>query len=265
MSTFGNQDIILSVPKFSLERTVRPIVTLAANANTTSLSNTINFSDVSQIQVGMYVSGNNINQSSVLPGFFNANVTVTAVNTTSQTITISSNILANVFIGDGFEFDNTISYRSHQGYFPDTYLVTPSRIANATFGDANNPAITHAGWVRITEGTGGVDSISIATAGNGYANGYVQFAGNTSGSGANASYTVDANGIINVILLHNGGSGYNVAPTASILNQANASNNAVLTVTMNGRAGRIFTETLVALSNCVASNANSGGIYFTGV
>lgn len=263
MSTFGNQDNVLSVPKFSKERTVRPIASLVANA--IASANVISFVDVSQIKIGMYVSGNNVSESSVLPGFFNANVTVTDVNTISQSVTISASLLANVVVGDLIEFDNTIPYRLHQGYFPDTILVTPSRLANVAFGSQANPPIAHAGWIRIVEGTGGVDSINIANGGNGYTNGYIQFGGNSSGSGANAVFTVDANGVINNVVIANGGSGYNVAPNAYVTGTANSSNTASFIINMNGRAGRIYTETLVALSNSVAANARSGGLYFPGV
>ena len=260
MSMQGNTDTVKSHPKFSLERQVRPSLVLSANGTSTTTANatTLSFVNTAGIANGMYISGNNINVSSQLPGFFKGNVVVT--NFTVSTVTISSAISANVYAGDLFEFDKTFSYRTQQGLYPGTVLVSASRLANSKLGSTTNPVPAHTGWVFTKDGTGPVVSVNIVSGGTGYSNGYITFGGNSSGSGANASYTVNALGVINVTNLLTAGSLYNVAPTATVVT-ANTGV-ATFTVTCGGRSGRVFTEVLSVTSNAVCSNTSTGGKYF---
>jgi hypothetical protein len=101
----------------------------------------------------------------------------------------------------------------------------------------------HAGWVVRKVGSGPVASIS-ANSGVYGTNAAVTFTGG-GGSAANAyAYFDGTTGALVRIQLNNGGTGYTSTPTASI-----AGSNASLTIVMGGRAGRVHTETLVAMGS----------------
>jgi hypothetical protein len=106
--------------------------------------------------------------------------------------------------------------------------------------------VAHAGWNLRKVGTGSVISIQIANAGANYKTpGFITFTGG-SGTGANASYTVNTTtNTINSVTLVSGGSDYIAAPTANAAN-ATGVNSASFVVTVGGRAGRVSYETLVA-------------------
>lgn len=145
----------------------------------------------------------------------------------------------------------------------DVYLVSSSRLSNATFG--NGKGVAHQGWVKIKQGTGPVVGISVANvnANLSYANGFVTFSGANT-TPANARVVVIGTNNVSVVL-NSGGSGFTTAPTASST-VANSNNSTLtFTVTMGGRSGRVQAETLVALSNTIITDANSGLPYFTGV
>lgn len=109
---------------------------------------------------------------------------------------------------------------------------------------------THAGWVLRTAYTGPVTSITLNAPAVGV-NSYITFTGGSSGAGAGLTGNVTANAIITVnsqfwidsVTLLSGGS-YANTPVASA-NQGNAS----FTLTMGGRANRVFQETLVAMGS----------------
>lgn len=143
----------------------------------------------------------------------------------------------------------------------DVYLVTKSRLANASFGDGK--AVSHQGWVKVTQGTGFVGNLTVSNVSPNlaYANAFLTFSG-ANITPANAQIVV-LNGNNVSVVINNPGAGYTSTPTVSATGANNAS--LVFTVSPGGRMGRIQTETLVALSNTVASDANSGGSYFSGV
>jgi hypothetical protein len=102
----------------------------------------------------------------------------------------------------------------------------------------------HAGWVVRKVGSGPVGSIT-ANSGVYGTNAAVTFTGGGGGSAANAyAYFDGTTGALLRIQLNNGGSNYTSTPTATI-----AGANASLTVVMGGRAGRVLTETLVAMGS----------------
>lgn len=144
------------------------------------------------------------------------------------------------------------------------YMVTDTRLANATFG--NGEGVAHAGWVNINQGTGFIKQISVSggTPTDTFANGFLTITGGgTANTSANARLLV-LNGNNVSIILNTGGSGYESTPT--IASPAGANNaNLVFSVVMGGRANRVQAETLVALSEESALDANSGLPYFTGV
>lgn len=141
----------------------------------------------------------------------------------------------------------------------DVYLVSSSRLANATFGSGK--AVAHQGWVKIKQGTGPITSISVDGGPRTYTNTYLTIAGANT-TPANASLLVLGTNTVSVVL-RSGGTGFASAPTIT----ANGANNSTLTftATMGGRAGRVQAETIVALSETTITDANSGLPYFTGV
>jgi hypothetical protein len=139
-----------------------------------------------------------------------------------------------------------------------TYGVSVTEAANTT-GDG--PKVTHSGWVKQSIGAGPVKSIAVTVAGTGYSNGYVNFTGG-GGTGANASFFTDGNGNVLSVVVNSGGTNYTTAPSAF----ATGSNTAIatLSVTLGGRAGRRFYETLVATGS-IALDDSKDDTYFPGV
>lgn len=112
----------------------------------------------------------------------------------------------------------------------------------------------HAGWVLRKAGMGPVLSISANTGAVG-ANSYITFTGGgVSNTAANARITVNSNNYIIDITINSPGK-YVSTPTATP-----NTGNAVLTVTMGGRANRVMTETLVAMGS-LTSDGNDDTIY----
>lgn len=139
-----------------------------------------------------------------------------------------------------------------------TFGVSVTEVAN-TSGDGRK--VAHAGWNKLTAGTGPVASITIATAGDGYANGeFLTFTGG-GGTGANGSVTVNANGAIVGVTIVNSGSGFVSAPTIGVTSANGA--NASITATVGGRAGRRHYETLVA-TGTISGDNTADNTYFPG-
>jgi hypothetical protein len=119
---------------------------------------------------------------------------------------------------------------------------------SVTTGDGANG--THAGWVLRTAYTGPVTSIT-ANAGAVGVNSYVTFTGGSSGAGAGLTGNTSANAIVSVnstghivsVTLVSGGV-YANTPVATP-----NTGNAAFTLTMGGRANRVFQETLVAMGS----------------
>ena len=132
----------------------------------------------------------------------------------------------------------------------------------------------HSGWVKQTLGTGGVATITISSGGTGINSaGYLTISGG-SGTGANASYTTansqntlqsfstnPAWNVVASVVLNSPGTGYTSAPTVTYVG-ANTTR-PTFTVTVGGRAGRKFYETLVA-TGTIAGDDTSDNTYFPG-
>jgi hypothetical protein len=272
MSAWGNTDNQLSTPKFPLERRARDLGQITVNAATLAGSNTLFIANANTIGIttGMYVSGNNLYLNSAVPGFFLGNVTVVSVN--SSAVVLSTNVSANVNIGDTFEFDTAIAYpvsrHIEYNYYANTYLVDAGRIANATFGNGTtfDNSVAHTGWNKVTHGRGYVYDIAVGNVSSSltYSNAYITFSAPTGSPNATvANGYITAYGNVVTATLTSNGSSYNAIPTASV----SGANNSTLTFTVvpGGRLGRISAETLVALSTPNVTNANSGGVYFPGL
>lgn len=135
--------------------------------------------------------------------------------------------------------------------------VSVTEAAN-TSGDGNK--VAHSGWVEQTLGTGPLATITIADGGTGYSNGFLTLTGG-SGSGANASFTVNANGVINAVTINATGSGYVSVPTVTAA--GSNTNVASFTATTGGRSGRRQYETLVATGSITGDNT-ADNTYFPG-
>ena len=133
--------------------------------------------------------------------------------------------------------------------------VSASEQSNATTTIQGIPQ--HAGWVVRKVGTGPITTIT-ANAGAVGVNSFIIFSGGDgiAGSGntaANASITVNTAGYITSITLTNPGR------YANTPNARPNTGNAVFTVTVGGRAGRVQTETLVAMGSMFGDNDNIYG------
>lgn len=155
--------------------------------------------------------------------------------------------------------------------------VSAGEMANS----AGKPQIPqHAGWVSVKYGTGPVVSIA-ASGGSGInAAGYLTFtdiSAHGQGKDANASFTIansqntlqtystnSAWNTISTITVASGGSGWSNASAITI--RTNGSNTTLpsFTVTLGGRAGRIKTETIVAMGS-ITGDDPTDNVVFSGV
>jgi hypothetical protein len=121
-------------------------------------------------------------------------------------------------------------------------------------GDEEYAHQTHTGWTRVQRGTGPVKSITITVAGSGYANTDTI---NISGGLTNATGTIatDANGAITTVTLGANGTGFINVSTANVSITTSAGTGATLTPVLGGRAGRVQTEVLVALTGMTSNNS----------
>jgi hypothetical protein len=136
--------------------------------------------------------------------------------------------------------------------------------ASNTLGDG--PKVSHAGWVKQTIGTGGIATITITNAGQGInANGFLLITGANTVE-ANIAYYVSSNtnsalNVITSVAVVNPGAGYTASPTV-IYTGANTVR-PTFTVTMGGRVGRTFYETLVA-GGSITGDDTADDTYFPG-
>lgn len=107
----------------------------------------------------------------------------------------------------------------------------------------------HAGWILKKQGTGPILSITANT--NSHSpdgNLFLTFTGGGTGNtSANARILTDGNKKILSITVNEGGE-YLTAPTIGTVPNSNAT----FTITMGGRAGRVQSETLVAMGSMTA-------------
>lgn len=121
-------------------------------------------------------------------------------------------------------------------------------------GEVSSGNIAHSGWVRVERGTGAVASLTITAAGTLYANtDTVTVSGGT--TNATATVATNANGSITAVTLTNGGSGFANVSSANVVITTSAGTGATLTPVLNGRAGRVHTEVLVAMASMTANNS----------
>lgn len=177
---------------------------------------------------------------------------------------------ANTAIGDFID-------KAALGIFGLSTVETSSAVANVATGDGTGIP-THAGWITRKVGVGPITSIT-ANAGAKGVNSFVKIftgGGGKGGSGqiaANVEITVNTTGFIDGIIIGNSFGLY--ANTPAIANvytdthfkqntavlTGKAATNAVFSITVGGRAGRIQTETLVAMGSMSGDSAASNAVF----
>jgi hypothetical protein len=140
---------------------------------------------------------------------------------------------------------------------------------------------THAGWVSLKVGTGPVVPISPSGGAGVNTAGFLLLTDASvhgTGTGANISFTI-ANSqntlesyssnsqlnVINTITIVDGGSGWSNASDITIdTDSGDYTTLPTFTVVLGGRAGRIQTETLIAMGS-ITQDDPKDNVYFTGV
>lgn len=143
---------------------------------------------------------------------------------------------------------------------------------------AQQPA--HAGWVSLKVGTGPISAISVSGGTGINAAGYLTITDGSvlgSGTGANISFTTanaqnalqsySTNSTLNTFgtfTIVNGGSGYSNASAITIRTNGANTSLGTFTIALGGRAGRIQTETLVAMGS-ITSDDPRDNVWFAGI
>lgn len=263
MPMMGANDQLKSKPKFDVERTVHGLVNVSVGTTATFPTNTIILTANGNLAIGMIATNANVGNIFGSIGFTETGPSIIAINNPA-TIVLSTNIGNTIPSGTVLTFAKPIKYKPNvyaNTYNANTYFVTAGRVSNTQ--SLLNKAGLAQGWINVKPGTGFVKSITINNGGLGITNGTFTIAANTlypGGSGAVATYTVNANGAIVSTSVNANGSGYIVTPTITQVGNSSVS------IVMGGRANRIQTEILAVIGNSAikAVDANSGGIWFPG-
>lgn len=139
---------------------------------------------------------------------------------------------------------------------------------------------THAGWVSLKIGTGPITLISVSGGTGINAAGYLTFTDTSvlgGGTGANISFTTanaqntlqasSSNSTLNTygtFTIVDGGSGFSNASAITIRTNDSNTSLGTFTITLGGRAGRIQTETLVAMGSITLDDPRDN-VYFSGI
>jgi hypothetical protein len=152
-----------------------------------------------------------------------------------------------------------------------TYGVSVTEAANTL---VDGPKVAHSGWVAQTIGTGSIETVTITSGGTGInAAGFLTISGGD-GANANISYAIansqntlqsfSTNPSLNVVVsvtINSPGDGFTSAPTV-VYNGANTTR-PTFGVTVGGRAGRRFYETLVSTGS-ITGDDTADNTFFPG-
>jgi hypothetical protein len=142
--------------------------------------------------------------------------------------------------------------------------VTEQQRANNVGG----PIPQHAGWVSVKVGTGPITGVTITDGGDVTANGFIILKDNSvlgKGANANIAYTVSNTDNVVSVTIINGGDGWsNAAAIGYAVTDSSNVTQPTLTFTLGGRAGRIKTETLVAMRSITLDDP-SDNVFFSGI
>lgn len=106
--------------------------------------------------------------------------------------------------------------------------------------------VAHSGWVRRTVGTGPITSFVLYAPGTGYSNADTIDVEGGTGANATGSVVTDASGNLVSASITYEGAGFENAGAATLTINTSGGSGANVGVTVGGRAGRTFIETLVA-------------------
>ena len=156
-------------------------------------------------------------------------------NTANRT-TLFNNVTTGAFQNNGVNMKQAVGQ----------FGVSAAEAAN-TAGEGKK--VAHAGWNLRTRGTGPLTAITVAAAGNGYANSDTfSIAAGTGGTNATGNVVTNATGNVVSTSVTSWGANFNAAaPTVTITTAAGSG--ASITATAGGRAGRVSYETLVAMGS----------------
>lgn len=134
------------------------------------------------------------------------------------------------------------SFRNDQAV--GVFGVAPGELANAAAD-----GVSHAGWVKVVQGTGGIVTLTVNASGTGYGNGGI---GTLSNGVVNATYSVttDGSGNVTSISILNPGRGWKA--TAEV-NAASLPANAIYGVTINDGGSDYAIGDVVTFSNGVVN------------
>jgi hypothetical protein len=161
-------------------------------------------------------------------------------------------------------------------------VVAGVSTSEQTTNAAKSPVPQHSGWVSVKVGTGPITSVSIADAGEGInAPGFIVLTDGSAlgqGVGANISYTIantqntlepystdpTLNGVATVTLVSGGSLYSNASAVTGVVSVSANITQPTLVFTLGGRAGRLQTETLVAMGTITLDNPTDN-VFFSGV
>lgn len=144
--------------------------------------------------------------------------------------------------------------------------VSAQEMANNTTNHAaDQPA--HAGWVYRKAGTGPIVSVGITAGGSGYDNTDVMtIASPQAGGNATVTMVTNSTGGVTALTITNSGAGFLAVDASANISIANSTGGATaglgggFTATAGGRAGRVHTETLVAMGSLGSNTTSSTGV-----
>jgi hypothetical protein len=192
----------------------------------------------------------------------------------------SGNGVVPVAMGSNAHFGNTsagsranVDYNMFNNTTPGAFItnmavgvfgVSATEMANNT-ANASKEIPAHAGWVIRRAGTGPIVSISYSGTATGYNNtDVITVASPQAGGNATVSLVTNSTGGNLQLTITNAGAGFtavNASANVSIANStggASSGSGATWIAAAGGRAGRVHTETLVAMSSLGAQTAAYG-------
>lgn len=156
MAMAGRTDAYKDKPKFPVEQFQTGLITLSANA-TPSGTNTIAFPQGSTTLIAANQVANGVNVASTLglPGFNLINGPL-VVSKTSNSVTLSANVVGNINAGQRITFSKPmLSFNNHtaDSYNANTVYVSVTRMKTANHWA--NVQVSAPGHVHVRRGSGG--------------------------------------------------------------------------------------------------------------
>lgn len=160
-------------------------------------------------------------------------------------------------------YENTTPGAFISGASIGIFGVSATEMANNTINKSKeSPA--HAGWVVRTAGTGGITQVGYTGTATGYSNTDVgTVASPQAGGNASFSFSTNSTGGAISLTITNPGKGFfavNASANVVVANStggASGGSGATFNAVAGGRAGRVFTETLVAMGSITSDGSDN--------